>query len=85
MTSDIACECLRQCCSKERIITPRINDGLYESSPELEQAKVLYNTVDKTCLKSYIVETKTLVKVLDGKEEILKKGFIKNPRKGLRF
>lgn len=63
----------------------RINDGLYESSPELEQAEFLYNTVDKTCLKSYQGETKTLVKVLDGKEEILKKGIIKNPRKGIRF
>lgn len=63
----------------------RINDGLYEGSPNLQQAEYLYNTVDTTCLKSYHGETKSLVKVIDGKEEILKKGIIKNPRKEIRF
>ena len=63
----------------------RINDGLYEGSPELRKAEYLYKTVDNTCLKAYHGETKSLVKVTDGKEEILRKGIIKSPRKGIHF
>jgi len=63
----------------------RINNQLYESNAERIQAEYLYKSVDNTCLSIYYGKIKTLVKMSDGCEEILRKDTIKSPRKGIHF
>lgn len=63
----------------------RIDGELYESSAKEEEAIRLYRTVDRTCMRQYNGRTKTLVKMEDDKEEVLKSEIIKSVTLDMRM